>query len=105
MWTVRLNIAFNENGQTCMSCYRRRGPAEPVACRALSLCFALCAFYLLRPVFLFRKFDVLLTWRIVVEVVGVVGARDSDRNVSSLSRVLGLMGLCLELIYWAVEWN
>lgn len=54
---------------------------------------------------LFRKFDVLLTWRIVVEVVGVVGARDSDRNVSSLSRVLGLMGLCLELIYWAVEWN
>ncbi|CAF2155821.1 unnamed protein product [Brassica napus] len=39
--TVRSNIAFNENGQTCMSCYRRRGPAEPVACRALSLCFAL----------------------------------------------------------------
>ncbi|KAG5416306.1 hypothetical protein IGI04_003873 [Brassica rapa subsp. trilocularis] len=65
MWTVRLNIAFSKNGQTCMSCFRRRGPAEPVACRALSLCFALCAFYLLRPVFLFRKFDVWLTWRIV----------------------------------------
>ncbi|CAG7890619.1 unnamed protein product [Brassica rapa] len=39
--TVRSNIAFNENGQTCMSCFRRIGPAEPVACRALSLCFAL----------------------------------------------------------------
>nr|VDC77788.1 unnamed protein product [Brassica rapa] len=59
--TVRSNIAFNENGQTCMSCFRRIGPAEPVACRALSLCFA------------FGR------------VVGVVGARDSDRNVSSLS--------------------
>lgn len=81
-----------------LSCSRRRGPAEPV--RVVR--FALCAFYLLRPVFFVQKFDVSLTWRIVVESWGVVGARDSDRNVS-LSLILGLLGLCLEVKYWAIE--
>ncbi|KAL0719758.1 hypothetical protein Bca4012_069082 [Brassica carinata] len=52
---------------SCMSsCSRRRGPAEPV--RVVR--FALCAFLPATAGVFVQKFDVLLTWRIVVESWG-----------------------------------